>query len=55
MKGAIYVDHEKSDMNTTDGYDLGTFNFLQVGWWILHIVAIAGIFYLGAYYAGKFM
>lgn len=47
------MDHEKSDIR--DGYDLGAFNFLKAGWWILHIAAIAGIFYLGVYYAGKIM
>ncbi len=28
-------------------YDLKTWGFLQTGWWILHIVAIVLVFYLG--------
>ena len=36
-----------------EGYDLGTFNFLRAGWWILHIVAIVGVFYLGYLYGGS--
>jgi hypothetical protein len=27
--------------------DLGTYSYLQTGWWILHVVAIAAAFYLG--------
>lgn len=43
----------KNNMGTREGYDLGTFNFLQVGWWILHIAAIAGVFYLGYIFGGS--
>lgn len=28
-------------------YELGSFAFLRSGWWILHIVAILAVFYLG--------
>jgi len=28
-------------------FDLGTFSFLQPGWWIAHIVAIIGLILLG--------
>jgi len=47
------MDNNKSERNTKDRYDLGAFNFLQAGWWILHLIAIVGIFYLGSFYAGK--
>lgn len=42
------MEHEKNDLGSREGYDLGSFNFLQIGWWILHIAAIAGVFYLGS-------
>ena len=38
---------EDTNVRHEDGYDLGTFNFLQTGWWILHFIAIVGVFYLG--------
>ena len=38
---------EGSELKTEDGYDIGTWHFLKTGWWILHIIAIAGVFYLG--------
>ena len=41
------------DIKTDKGYDLGTLNFLQAGWWILHVIAIVGIFYLGYLYGGS--
>lgn len=31
----------------SDRYDLKTWGFLQTGWWILHILAIVLVFYLG--------
>lgn len=43
-------ENDQSSPTTTDGYDLGTFRFLKVGWWVWHIVAIAGVFYLGYLY-----
>lgn len=39
---------------TEEGYDLGTFNFLKAGWWVLHVVVIVGLFYLGYLYGGTF-
>lgn len=33
--------------------DPGTFSFLQAGWWVLHVIAIAGIFYLGYLYGHR--
>jgi len=44
---------EDREIRTEEGYDLGTFNFLKAGWWILHIVAIVGVFYLGYLYGGS--
>jgi hypothetical protein len=31
-------------------YELGTWGFLQLGWWVLHIVAVVAVFYLGYLY-----
>jgi len=45
--------NNNNDIRTDEGYDLGTFNFLKAGWWILHVVAIAGVFYLGFLYGGS--
>jgi hypothetical protein len=36
-----------------DGYDLGTWSFLKTGWWILHVIAIVGFFYLGYLYGAS--
>ncbi|HEX3010718.1 MAG TPA: hypothetical protein VHQ70_01610 [Syntrophomonadaceae bacterium] len=44
---------EGSELKTKDGYDIGTWHFLKTGWWILHIIAIAGIFYLGYIYGAS--
>lgn len=41
------------ETQTREGYDLGTFNFLKVGWWVWHVVAIAIVFYLGYLYGGR--
>lgn len=30
-----------------------TWEFLGTGWWILHAIAIIGLFYLGAWYATR--
>lgn len=43
------MDYEKNETKT-EGYDLGTFNFLKAGWWVWHVIAIVGIFYLGTFY-----
>ncbi|KUG04492.1 hypothetical protein ASZ90_018083 [hydrocarbon metagenome] len=40
-------EESRSKVETEKGYDLGTFNFLKAGWWVWHIIAIAGVFYLG--------
>ncbi|NLO21125.1 MAG: hypothetical protein GX119_03905 [Syntrophomonadaceae bacterium] len=46
--------NEGSDrMTTKEGYDLGTFDFLKTGWWVWHIIAIAGVFYLGYVFGGS--
>lgn len=42
-----------SELRTEDGYDIGTFHFLKVGWWIWHIIATAGVFYLGYLWGGN--
>jgi nitrate reductase NapE component len=36
-----------------EDYELGTFEFLKTGWWILHVVAIVGVFYLGYLFGGS--
>ncbi|MGI6488010.1 MAG: hypothetical protein GX964_02195 [Syntrophomonadaceae bacterium] len=41
-------DQTRSDIDM----ELGTFHFLRTGWWIFHIIAIAGFFYLGWLYGG---
>ncbi len=40
-------------MATKEGYDLGTFDFLKTGWWVWHIIAILGVFYLGYIFGGS--
>ena len=37
-----------------DRLELGTWGFLRSGWWILHVVAIIVVAYLG-YYVFKWM
>lgn len=44
---------DSSQMATQDGYDIGTFHFLKAGWWVWHIIAIAGVFYLGYIWGGS--
>lgn len=44
---------EENQLKTDEGYDLGTFHFLKAGWWIWHIIAIVGIFWLGYLYGGS--
>jgi nitrogenase molybdenum-iron protein alpha/beta subunit len=48
-----FLQMEDREIRTEEGYDLGTFNFLKAGWWILHIIAIVGVFYLGYLYGGS--
>ncbi|MDO4540792.1 MAG: hypothetical protein Q4B48_06830 [Syntrophomonadaceae bacterium] len=38
---------EDSGIQTQDGHDLGTFNFLRAGWWVAHVIFIAVVFYIG--------
>ncbi len=35
--------------DVSDRMDLGTWGFLRAGWWILHIVTIVAVAYLGYY------
>jgi hypothetical protein len=44
-KGGLRMDG--SEIRSADGYDIGTWHFLKAGWWVLHIVGIAGTFYVG--------
>jgi hypothetical protein len=44
---------EGSEMKEKDGYELGTWGFLKTGWWILHVVALAVVFYLGYLYGAS--
>lgn len=44
---------EESDIKTKEGYDLGNWHFLKTGWWVLHIIAIAALFYLGYLYGAS--
>ncbi len=34
--------------------NLGTWSFLRTGWWVLHVTAIALIFWLGMWFATGF-
>ncbi|MGE5405160.1 MAG: hypothetical protein ACM3PP_09475 [Candidatus Saccharibacteria bacterium] len=36
-----------NEIRETKTIELGTFSFLQLGWWVLHIIAIVLVFYLG--------
>ncbi len=38
---------ESSELKSQDGYDIGTWHFLKTGWWVLHVVAIGAVFYVG--------
>jgi len=48
-------DHEHTEGIKTedDAYRLGTWSFLKAGWWVWHIIAIVGVFYLGWLYGGS--
>jgi hypothetical protein len=48
-----HIMDEHNEVQTRDGYDLGTWAFLRTGWWILHIIAIVGLFYLGYLYGAR--
>jgi hypothetical protein len=30
-----------------------SFRFLRIGWWVVHIIAISAVFFLGYYFGGK--
>lgn len=34
-------------------YELGTWGFLRLGWWVLHVVGIVAVFYLGYLYGAS--
>jgi len=44
---------EGSGMRSADGYNIGTWHFLKAGWWVLHIIGIAGTFYVGWLFGGS--
>ncbi len=44
---------DNNEIKTAQGYDLGTFHFLKAGWWVLHILAIGLVFYLGYLYGAS--
>lgn len=46
---------ENRDIESKEGYELGTWSFLKTGWWILHIIAVALVFYLGYLYAARIL
>ncbi len=46
-------EENRSDIKSAENYDLGTFEFLKAGWWILHVIAIAAVFYLGWLWGGR--
>lgn len=37
----------ENNIKENNHMELGTFSFLQLGWWVWHIIAIVGVFYLG--------
>jgi len=38
---------KSSELRSNDGYDIGTWHFLKAGWWVLHVISIAVVFYIG--------
>lgn len=44
---------ESTSMKNADGYDIGTWHFLKTGWWVLHVVGIAAVFYVGWLFGGS--
>lgn len=46
--------NEHNEVQTRSSeYELGTFEFLKTGWWVWHVIAIVGIFYLGYLFGGS--
>jgi hypothetical protein len=35
----------EDDVRSEQHYELGTWGFLRLGWWVLHVVAIVAVFY----------
>lgn len=46
------TDEFRHNTETDNAIELGSFSFLKSGWWILHIVAIVAVFYLGWAFGG---
>jgi hypothetical protein len=44
---------EGNELKTKDAYDIGTFHLLKAGWWVLHVIAIGVVFYLGYLYGAS--
>lgn len=40
----------EDNIRDEQNYDLGTWGFLKLGWWVLHVVALVAVFYLGYLY-----
>lgn len=49
------MNEEPNVSRSVNGHDLGTFNYLRVGWWVLHVVGIVAVAYLGYWYGTKMM
>ncbi len=45
-------DEFRQDIKDANDIELRSFSFLRSGWWILHIVSIAVVFYLGWMFGG---
>lgn len=43
---------KQAEVKSTESYELGTFEFLKTGWWVWHVIAIIGVFYLGWVFGG---
>lgn len=52
-KGRLTNVDEHNEVKTRGDYELGTFEFLKTGWWVWHVIAIVGIFYLGYLFGGS--
>lgn len=44
---------ENDEVKHDSNYELGSFHFLRSGWWLLHVIAIAAVFYLGYLFGGS--
>ncbi|MEN6389972.1 MAG: hypothetical protein ABFD04_06110 [Syntrophomonas sp.] len=43
---------ENEEVKRENNYELGSFQFLRSGWWVLHVIAIVAVFYLGYLFGG---